>query len=75
MQFSELCKKEVICTKDCRRLGYVVDLEIEPCKGYIQKIIVKEKQGFCGLFCCGEEFVISFCNVCKIGPDIILVDL
>ena len=74
MSFEELSHKEVISVKDCRKLGHVVDLEFDECKGCIRKIIVAEKVGIMNFFCCGEEFCIPFCNIKQIGPDIILVD-
>ncbi len=74
MSFDELSHKEVISVKDCRKLGHVVDLEFDECKGCICKIIVAEKAGIMNFFCCGEEFCIPFCNIKQIGPDIILVD-
>ena len=32
MTFDEFSKKEVICVKDCRKLGHVVDLEFDECE-------------------------------------------
>ena len=46
VSYKELRKKEVICIKDCRRLGHVCDLEIDECKGCICKIIVPGCKGF-----------------------------
>ena len=40
MRFLELKQKEVINCKDCRRLGYVADVEFDPCSGQICAIIV-----------------------------------
>lgn len=74
MSFEELCKKEVISVKDCRKLGHVVDLEFDECKGCIRKIIVAEKGGIANFFCCTDEIEIPFCNIKQIGPDIILAD-
>lgn len=74
MQFSELCKKDVVCAKDCRKIGRIVDLEIDECKGCIRTIVVKDRRFFC-VFECGEELEIPFSKICKIGPDIILVNL
>ena len=40
MRMSELKKREVINVCDCRRLGFVGDLDIDPCSGKILAIIV-----------------------------------
>lgn len=74
MTFEELCRKEVISIRDCRKLGYIVDMELDECKGCICKIVVAEKGGMFHLFCGNEELEIPFCNIKQIGSDIILVD-
>lgn len=74
MTFDELCSKEVISIKDCRKLGHVVDLEFDECKGCICKLIVSPKNGLINFICQGEEYEIPFGNIRQIGPDIILVD-
>ena len=75
MLFSELCEKEVINIKDCRKLGHVVDLEFDSCNGCICKMIVKSKFSFCNLFCDTTGICIPFCDIRQIGPEIILVDV
>lgn len=40
MRFRELQDKEVINACDCCKLGYVVDLVIDECKGDIEAIII-----------------------------------
>ncbi len=75
MCFSELRQKEVINCRDCVRLGYVVDLEFDPCSGRIQKIIVPGPGRFFGCFCTCRQYVIPFCKIVRIGPDIVLVDV
>lgn len=74
MSFEEMCRKEVISVKDCRKLGHVVDLEFDEYKGSIRKIIVAQRGGIANFFWCGEEIAIPFCNIKQIGPDIILAD-
>lgn len=75
MLFKEFSEKEVICARDCRKLGHVADLEFDECKGCIKAIIVREKGKLSSFFCCGEEYTIPYHKICKIGPDIILVEL
>ena len=64
--------KEVINSCDGRRLGYVTDIEFDVCDGRITAIVVPVKGGFFG--CGGEEIVIPWQKIQKIGEDIILVD-
>lgn len=64
--------KEVINSCDGRRLGYVTDIEFDVCDGRITAIVVPSKGGLFG--CGGEEIVIPWQKIQKIGEDIILVD-
>ena len=75
MLFSELKCKEVINCKNCKRLGFVVDIEIDICTGRIKTLIVPGPGKFFGCFGRTNEFWIDFCQVKKIGPDIILVEI
>lgn len=75
MLFSELKCKNVINLKDCRCLGKVSDLEFDERNGCIVKIIVPRGKKFCDIFKLEDDYVIPFCNIKQIGPDIILVDI
>lgn len=73
MRISDLRCKEVINEKDCKRLGFVSDIEFNPKTGCVECFIVPGPAKFCGMFGRDSEFVIPFKNVCQIGDDIILV--
>ncbi len=75
MRFCELRQKEVINCCDCERLGYVCDVIFDPCTGCIEKIIVPGPCRIWGFLGHDQEYVIPFRCVCKIGPDVILVDI
>nr|WP_317282714.1 YlmC/YmxH family sporulation protein [uncultured Sellimonas sp.] len=75
MRLCDLKEKEVINTVDCRRLGCVVDLVVDMHKGCVQAIVVPGPGKFCGLLGYDSEYVIPFECICKVGPDIILVDI
>ena len=75
MRMSELKKREVINVCDCRRLGFVGDLDIDPCSGKILAIIVPGPGCVCGFLGREKDFVIPFDDICQIGDDIILVHL
>ena len=64
-------EKEVVNIADGKILGRVSEVEFDVCTGKITAIIVK---GECGFFGKGKrDFVIPWCNIEKIGEDIILV--
>ena len=75
MRICDLRQKEVINIKDCKRLGYVCDIEFDRKTGCITQLIVPGTGKICGLFGRDTEYRIPFCRVCQIGPDIILVDI
>lgn len=75
MRILDLKEKEVINVCDCKKLGFVEDISIDPCTGCVKELIVPEhNRAFC-LF--GEEFeyVIPWCCVRQLGEDIILVEV
>lgn len=75
MRFSELRRREVINVCDCRRLGFVGDIDFDACTGQILALIVPGPGCVCGFLGREKEFVIPYKDVCQIGDDIILVKL
>ncbi|MBQ3583916.1 MAG: YlmC/YmxH family sporulation protein [Lachnospiraceae bacterium] len=73
MRICELREKEVINQCDCKRLGFVGDIEFDICTGCVTAIIVPGEPKLCGLFGRDTEFVIPFKCVVQIGEEIILV--
>lgn len=76
MTLSELRQKDVINTRDGRSLGKVMDIEFCLCDGRITAIIVPGEFRF-GHMLRGERagVVIPWEMICKIGDDVILVDI
>lgn len=84
MLYTELIKKEVINMRDCRKLGKIVDLEIDEKNGCICKIRVGGKlkckcltylPSCCCRFGTDADYIICYNDIKKIGPDIIVVDI
>ena len=80
MTLSDLRLKDVINTRDGRSLGKVIDLEFCLCEGRITALIVpgglRPSCFFSQLFRGGKEvIVIPWEMICKIGDDVILVDV
>ena len=74
IRLAELRCREVICVCDGSRLGYVSDVEVALPQGRICALVVPGKGKFWGLWGCGEEYVIPWSAVCRVGDDIVLVD-
>ena len=73
-KLTELHCKEVICVCDGRRLGFVADAVVEVPEGKVLSIIVPAP---CRLpqLARRDDYIIPWECICKIGPDIILVDI
>ena len=74
MRVTELHCKEVICVADGRRLGFVSDVEVTVPEGNVVAIVVPGPCRFLGLWGRKDDYVIPWCCIKRIGPDIILVD-
>ncbi len=82
MTLSELRAKDVINTRDGRSLGKVMDIEFCLCDGRITAIIVPGGLRPFSVFHFGhmlrgeqEVIVIPWEMICKIGDDVVLVDV
>ena len=75
VKFTQLQCKEVICVSDGRRLGYISDARVDLCDGQIIAIIVPGPCRFLGLWGRKDDYVIPWRCICKMGPDIVLVDI
>ena len=75
VKFTQLQCKEVICVSDGRRLGYVEDVEVEAPEGRVCALLVPGPCKYLGLWGRRDTFCIPWSSVCKIGPDIVLVDI
>ena len=74
--FLELKAKQVINTVDGKCLGHITDIVFDVvCAKALGFIVPQPNQGFWGLFRSGRDIFIPFDCVCKIGVDVILVEL
>ena len=74
-RFYDLRDKEVININDGSRLGFAYDAEISLTNGTLKSIIVPGPYKFFGIFGRGEDVVVLWDKIKKIGDDIILVDI
>lgn len=74
-RIADLQEKEVINIRDGVRLGYVSDVEIDIKTGCVLCIIVVGSCKVFGIFGTDEEYIIPWCDIKKIGDDIILIDI
>lgn len=72
---SDFRVKEVINIRDGRRLGTIIDMEFNLNEGRITAIIVPGSSKWMGLIKNGDDIVIPWERIKKIGDDVILVDI
>jgi YlmC/YmxH family sporulation protein len=75
VRFTDLHCKEVVCVSDGRRLGFISDMRVDVCDGRIAAIIVPGQCRLGGIWGGQEDYVIPWSSICRIGPDIVLVDI
>ncbi len=76
VSFLELKSKQVINTVDGKCLGHITDVIFDVVTACTLGFIVPQpNQGFWGMFRNNRELFIPYNCVCKIGVDVILVEL
>lgn len=73
--FFELRTKTVINVCDGSSLGHICDIVLEICSGRLLGFVVPCNRSFFGFFRGGKDLYIPYQNVCKIGKDVILVEI
>ncbi|MEA4815652.1 MAG: YlmC/YmxH family sporulation protein [Lachnospiraceae bacterium] len=73
--FCSFRQKEVINIKDGYRFGYIIDLEFEVRSGKITRLVLPANNGLFSFFGRDKVYKIPWCAICKIGEDVILVDV
>ncbi len=66
-------EKAVVNSCDGRILGHVSEVIFDVCDGKITAIVIREDCGVLS-FKKGEDIVIPWCKIQKIGEDVIIVD-
>lgn len=75
ISFCDLKKKDVINLCDGQNLGNIYDIVFDSCTGKIEGIVLPLCKGFFNIFKSHNDLFIPLTRICKIGKDIILVDI
>lgn len=73
--FCELKTKEVINVVDGKKLGNIIDIVFCMETGKIKGLVVPQYSKGFSLFKSGDDIFIPYNNICRIGDDVILVQL
>ncbi|MCW3491219.1 YlmC/YmxH family sporulation protein [Dethiobacter alkaliphilus] len=75
IKISDLRNRDVVNVVDGKRLGVICDLDLDLEQGRICALIVPGGSKFFSFFSGGQDYVIPWENIIKIGVDTILVEL
>lgn len=75
LSFCELKCKEVINICDGKNMGTITDIIFDTCCGRLIGIVVPCNRNFFNIFKSNNDLFIPYNRICKIGKDIILVDI
>ncbi|MBE5736433.1 MAG: YlmC/YmxH family sporulation protein [Clostridiales bacterium] len=75
LSFCSLRNKDVVNICDGKNLGNISDMIIDTSCGRVIGIVVPASKGFFNFFKSNNDIFIPYNRICKIGKDIILVDI
>lgn len=74
MYLSELQTKDIVSVIDGRRLGRIIDAQIDT-EGKIIHLVIESKRGLRSFMNQTTDVTIKFTDINKIGEDVILVNI
>lgn len=74
-RIADLRRREVVNVADGNRLGSVEDVLVDTGSGRVAALVVPGPCRFLGLFFPGDDYIIRWDAVKRIGDDLILVDV
>lgn len=74
MHISDLQNKSIVDLNTGKNLGKIIDLVLDE-KGNTLELIVEKKRGFLKFISSGENTIIKWNSINKIGEDVILINI
>jgi YlmC/YmxH family sporulation protein len=74
MRLSDLQNKDVVCVNDGKKIGNIIDINIDD-NGRLESLIVEKGKFIISRFTTSNEIEIKWVQIEKIGADVILVNL
>lgn len=75
MRLSELQRKDIINLNNGKKVGRIIDVELNRETGQMQNIIIETSKVFRSMFSNEKDVSIKFDQIKKLGEDVILVDI
>lgn len=74
MRLSELQRKDIISLNNGRKVGRIIDVDIDASTGQLNKIIIETTKLFRSILSSERDISIKFNQIKKMGEDVILID-
>ena len=75
MRLSELQRKDIININTGKKVGRIIDVELDSSNGNMVHMIVETNKIFKNMFNSERELSVKFDQIQKLGEDVILVDI
>lgn len=75
MLLSELQRKDIINVNNGKRIGRIIDAEIDETNGNLKKLLIEPNRYIRSVFRDDRDIKITYSQIKKMGEDVILVDL
>ncbi len=75
MKLSDLQRKDIVNLNNGKKIGRIIDVEIDANNGSMVNLIVEKGKYFRNMFNSESEVLIRFDQIKKMGEDVILIDL
>lgn len=75
MLLSELQRKDIINVNNGKRIGRIIDAEIDETNGNLKKLLIEPNRYIRSVFRDDRDIKITYQQIKKMGEDVILVDL
>jgi YlmC/YmxH family sporulation protein len=75
IKISELCSRDVVNLLDGKKLGHIIDIDLDLDRGKVIALILPGRTRGFGFFCKKEEIIVPWNKIVRIGRDVILVEV
>lgn len=75
MKLSDLQRKDIVNLNDGKKIGRIIDVEINVTDGSLVNLIIEKNRYFRNLFSSESDVLVRFNQIKKMGEDVILIDL
>ncbi len=75
MKLSDLQRKDIVNLNDGKKIGRIIDVEINTLDGSLVNLIIEKNRYFRNLFNTESDVLVRFNQIKKMGEDVILIDL